>query len=233
MPSLVINDSLDPTLQCPLCARLFVRCELQIAGGSVQCPFCRESFPILEWSVARTLPPCVSVSELGRDNWRIDVSMRSLRPALAVLAACVAPIFGLLHAAMATSAQDDPFARFETLATVGSIVLALALPAAAAYFLWGRYSIAAEGLNGTAFRGVGPFGIRQHFPWQAVNGVCLTTELTDDDVVKRVIRVEGVGFHQSIGGMLTDAQRVYVALFVLRKISETGGAAAATSRISV
>jgi hypothetical protein len=99
--------------------------------------------------------------------------------------------------------------------------------------LWGRYSIAAEGLNGTAFRGVGPFGIRKHFPWQAVNGVCLTTELTDDDVAKRVIRVEGVGFHQSIRGMLTDAQRVYVALFVVRKISETGGAAAATSRISV
>ena len=156
--------------------------------------------------------------------------MRSWRPAISLLAACLVPLIGLIRLLpmlASQAADDDPFAGSQVLLRAGLITVVIALAAAAVYFWWGRYSIYALGLNGTTFRGVGPFGAHEHFPWRAVNGVCLTTELTDEDQEKRVVRLEGVGFHQSIGAILTDAQRVYIALFLLRKISEIGQPAAA------
>jgi hypothetical protein len=129
---------------------------------------------------------------------------------------------GLLKATHAlaflgTRNSDDAFGESFWLLAALLPVLSILLLACAAYMFWGRYFIAAQDGVVTVFKGLGSLGRTQTFDLSEVNGVCLTTAEAEDDRVKPVIRVEGIGFYVEFGADLPDTQRAYTALFLLQK----------------
>jgi hypothetical protein len=84
-------------------------------------------------------------------------------------------------------------------------------------------SISGTGGMATVLKGVGRFGIPHHFRLGAVNGVCLRSDVDEDShdgSAVPIVRVEGVGFCHDFGARLPEDQRVFIALFLLRKRAE-------------
>jgi hypothetical protein len=164
--SLVIADDLDPSLECPLCGRLFVLCSIEVSFGSCQCSSCRGSFALADLKLAA--PSDLSVKDEGR-NWTIDIATRSPRAGLVALVACLALLLGLAHlgTVFPPANPDDPFSSLNSVVILGLLALTLASLAAAAYWLWGRNSISMRDSEVTAFRGLGHLASGRPFllPW--------------------------------------------------------------------
>jgi hypothetical protein len=211
--SLVVGYSLDTQLECPRCARLFVQSSIAISRDGGECPYCRQTFEL--WD----LPRPKSITERVDS---IDISSRSLHLAGLVMAACSAPVWEIAHAGRAASQvanfPDYPSSHeYAFDVAMAAIALIVGIAGAAAFWLWGRHTISTQKGMGTVSRGIGGAASQKHFPLANLNAVRLEKSLNERDEEIHVIRLEGVGFYLDFGETLTEAQRIWVAIWLARK----------------
>jgi hypothetical protein len=228
MLELVISDDLTPSLTCPLCGWLYVRCSLRIPEGGPKCSACGGSIQLLDLlpKQQRTspAPPGVAVVDEGA-NWSIGVSARSLKAGLASAVAAVALLAAAIYiwthgGWLFGGGNDSDSAALRKLGAI-SFAGAIGLFGNAAWRLWGRYTVSVRGDIGTVLEGVAGLGSKRTFNLAAINGVCLAKAVYIDrngnQIEKKAIRLEGVGFYMNIAEEMADANRAYLALFLLQK----------------